>query len=83
MAQSSEKVIEVSYELSLLIAKENKSKVIGEALVKPLLLKVADVIRGTNSRQKLSKIPVSDTTVKPRIYNKIENIIKQVVLTIK
>ncbi|XP_072384347.1 protein FAM200C-like [Diabrotica undecimpunctata] len=46
-AQSSEKVLEASYELSLLIAKEKKSDIIGETLVKPCLLQAADIILGT------------------------------------
>ncbi|XP_072385361.1 protein FAM200C-like [Diabrotica undecimpunctata] len=53
-AQSFEKVIEASYELSLLIAKEKKSHIIGETFVKPCLLKAAGIILGTQSKQKLS-----------------------------
>lgn len=43
-AQTTEKVLEVSYELSLLIAKEKKSHTIGETLVKLCLLKAAEII---------------------------------------
>ena len=50
MAQSSEKVLEASYELSLLIAKVKKSHTIGETLIKPSLLKADDIILGLDSR---------------------------------
>lgn len=82
-AQSSEKVLEASYELSLLIAKEKKSHIIGETLVKPCLLKAADIILGTDSRQKLSQIPLSDNSVKRRIDDMAEDITNQVVDAIK
>ncbi|XP_072375714.1 zinc finger BED domain-containing protein 5-like [Diabrotica undecimpunctata] len=54
MAQSFEKVIEASYELSFLIAKEKKNHIIGAMFVKPCLLKASDIILGTQSKQKLS-----------------------------
>lgn len=82
-AQSSEKVLEASYELSLLIAKEKKSHIIGETLVKPCLLKAADIILGTQSKQKLSQIPLSDNTVKRRIDDMAEDIQNQVVDAVK
>ncbi|XP_072378031.1 protein FAM200C-like [Diabrotica undecimpunctata] len=53
-AQSSKKVLNASYELSLLIAKGKNSHIIGETLVKPCLLKAADIILGTQKKQKLS-----------------------------
>ncbi|CAK1591819.1 unnamed protein product [Parnassius mnemosyne] len=42
-AKSSEKVLQASYELSLIIAKAKKSHTIGESLIKPCLLKAADI----------------------------------------
>ncbi|XP_072387391.1 protein FAM200C-like [Diabrotica undecimpunctata] len=82
-AQTSEKVLKALYELSLLIAKEKKSHIIGETLVKPCLLKVADIILGTQSKQKLSQISVSDNTVKRRIDDMAEDIQNQVVDAVK
>ncbi|XP_072389301.1 protein FAM200C-like [Diabrotica undecimpunctata] len=73
-AQSSEKVPEASYELSLLIAKQKKSHIIGETLVKPCLLK---------SKQKLSQIPLSDNTMKRRIGDMAEDIQNQVIDAVK
>lgn len=82
-AQSSLKVLEASYELSLIIAKEKKSHTIGETLVKPCILKAADVVLGTDSRQKLSQIPLSDNTVKRRIDDMAKDIKNQVIVAIK
>ncbi|GBP66313.1 Protein ZBED8 [Eumeta japonica] len=75
-AQSSEKVLEASYELSLLIAKAKKSQTIGETLVKPCLLKAADIVLGPESKQKFSQITLSDNSVKRRIDDTAEDIKK-------
>lgn len=82
-AQSSEKVLEASYELSLLIAKAKKSHTVGETLVKPCLLKASDIVLGPESRQKLSQIPLSDNTVKRRIDDMAEDIKNQVIDAVK
>ncbi|CAH2096181.1 unnamed protein product [Euphydryas editha] len=71
-AQSSEKVLEASYELSLLIAKAKKSHTIGETLVKPCLLKAADIV-----------LKLTDNTVKRRIDDMFEDIKNQKVEAVK
>ncbi|XP_039764267.1 zinc finger BED domain-containing protein 5-like [Pararge aegeria] len=43
------KVLEASFELSLLIAKAKKSHTVGETLIKPSLLKAADIVLGSES----------------------------------
>ncbi|CAK1591742.1 unnamed protein product [Parnassius mnemosyne] len=78
-AKSSEKVLQASYELSLIIGKAKKSHTIGESLIKPCLLKTADIILGPEIKQKFSQIPLSDNTVKRRIDDMAEDIKKQVV----
>ncbi|XP_047115751.1 protein ZBED8-like [Schistocerca piceifrons] len=82
-AQTSEKVLEASYELSLLISRTKKSHIIGETLVKPCLLKAADSVLGSESKQKLSLIPLSDNTVKRRIDDMAEDIQNQLVTAVK
>ncbi|XP_057654750.1 protein FAM200C-like [Diorhabda carinulata] len=83
-AQSSHRKLQAaSYELFVLIAKETKSHTIGATLVKPCLLKAADVVLGTDSRKKLSQIPLSDNTVKRRNDDMAEDIKNQVVDAIK
>lgn len=82
-AQSSEKVLEASFELALLIAKAKKSHTVGETLVKPCLLKAADIVLGIESKQKLSQIPLSDNTIKRRIDVMADDIEKQVVAAVK
>ncbi|CAH2226763.1 jg14191, partial [Pararge aegeria aegeria] len=81
--QSSEKVLEASFELSLLIAKAKKSHSVGETLIKPCLLKAADIVLGSESKQKLSQISLSDNTVKRRIDDMAEDIKNQVVEAVK
>lgn len=82
-AQSSEKVLQASYEISLMIAKAKKSHTIGESLVKPCMLKAADTVLGQESKQKLSQIPLSDNTVKRRLDDMAEDIKIQVVEAVK
>ncbi|CAK1592459.1 unnamed protein product [Parnassius mnemosyne] len=82
-AKSSEKVLQASYELSLINAKAKKSHTIGESLIKPCLLKAANIILGPEIKQKFSQIPLSDNTVKRRIDDMAEDIKKQVVEAVK
>lgn len=82
-AESNQKLLEASYELSYLIAKGKKSHIIGETLVKPCMLKAAEIVLGPESKQKLQQISLSDNTVKRRIDDMAEDIKKQVVDAVK
>lgn len=73
-AESNQKLLEASYELSYLIAKGKKSHIIGETLVKPCMLKAAEIVLGPESKQKLQQISLSDNTVKRRIDDMAEDI---------
>ncbi|XP_042203812.1 zinc finger BED domain-containing protein 5-like [Homarus americanus] len=72
--QQSAKVVESSYELSLMTADAKKPHSIGETLVKPCILWLLP----EESYQKLSKISLSDSTVKLRIDEMAEDIKTQV-----
>ena len=76
--QDLSKVVEASYEISLLIARRNKPHNIGETLVKPCILTAAKILLGEDSYQKLSKISLSDSTVKLRIVEMAGDIKTQV-----
>ncbi|XP_068235530.1 protein FAM200C-like [Palaemon carinicauda] len=65
--QQSSKVVEASYEISMLIAKSKKSHNIGETLIKPNILCAAQLILGKDSANKLSQISLSNDTVQRRI----------------
>jgi hypothetical protein len=81
--QDNDKAVLASYELALLIAKDKKAHTIGETLVKPCLLLAANIVLGDASRQKLSKISLSDNTVKRRIDDIANDIKKQVMTKVK
>lgn len=81
--QETWKLVEASYELSLLIAKAKKPHSVGETLVKPCLLRAANTVLGEESQRKLSKISLSDNTVKRRIDELAEDIKEQVLDKIK
>ncbi|CAM5165497.1 unnamed protein product [Natator depressus] len=81
--QASAKVVEASYHLSLLITKAKKAHIIGEALVKPCLLKAADIVLGAESKKKISEISLSDNSVKRRIDDMAKDLKLQVVEAVK
>lgn len=77
------KIVEASYELALLIAKAKKAHTIGEILVKPCMLTAAKIVLGDSCEQKLSKVSLSDNTVKRRIDDLADNIKSQVITKVK
>ncbi|XP_066963754.1 protein FAM200C-like [Macrobrachium rosenbergii] len=77
------KLVEASYELSLLIAKAKKPHSVGETLLKPCLLRAANTVLGEEGQRKLSKISLSDNTVKCRIDELSEDIKEQILDKIK
>uniref|UniRef100_K7FE96 Uncharacterized protein n=1 Tax=Pelodiscus sinensis TaxID=13735 RepID=K7FE96_PELSI len=77
--QALAKVVEASYELSLLITKDKKAHIIGETLVKPCLLKAADSVLDVESKKKLSEISLSDNSVKHLIDELAKDLKLQVV----
>ncbi|KAF2346202.1 protein of unknown function DUF4371 [Trinorchestia longiramus] len=81
--QETWKLVEASYELSLLIAKAKKPYSVGETLVKPCLLSAANTVLGEEGQRKLIKISLSDNTVKRRIDELSEDIKEQVLDKIK
>lgn len=71
----------MSYRISSL--KKKKSHIIGETLVKPCMLKAAEIVFVPESKQKLQQISLSDNTVKRRIDDMAEDIKKQSVDAVK
>ena len=51
-----------------MITKEKKSHNIGEALIKPCMLKAAGVLLETTYRKKIMKISLSNSTIKTCIH---------------
>ena len=81
--QHSRSLVEASYVVSFMIAKECKPYTIGETLVKPCATKMARIVLGHESEKKLKQIPLSNDTVKQRVADLSGNINKQVISEIK
>ncbi|KAI6652509.1 SCAN domain-containing protein 3 [Oopsacas minuta] len=75
--QGLKKVVEASYEISLLIVR-TKNHTQSETLVKPCILSAAKLVLGEDSYQKLSEILLSDPTVKYRIDEMADDVKIQV-----
>ena len=65
--QRSWNVVEASYEIFVLMAKNKKSNSIGESLVKVSMLVAAELVLGKNKANILSQISLLNDTVKGRI----------------
>uniref|UniRef100_UPI00358FE70F protein FAM200C-like n=1 Tax=Myxine glutinosa TaxID=7769 RepID=UPI00358FE70F len=76
--QQTSKIVEASYEIALLVAKNKKSHTIGETLIKPSLLRAAELILGKDSANKLSAISLSNDTIKGQIDEMSQDIKEQV-----
>ena len=74
--QRSSNVVEASYEIAILIAKNKKSHNIGEPLVKPSILVAAELVLSKGKANMLSQTALSKDTVMEESMNylKISNI---------
>ncbi|XP_023721204.1 protein ZBED8-like [Cryptotermes secundus] len=71
------------FEVAWLIAQNKKPHTIGEQLVKPAALKVAEIMCGQKETVKLNSLPLSAKVVKERISILAENVREQVISSIK
>ncbi|KAF2355415.1 hypothetical protein FHG87_013828 [Trinorchestia longiramus] len=71
-------VLTALYEVAYLIAKQGKPLTIGETLVKPAVLKMANIMLGEETEVKLSQIPLSNGTISDRIEDMSKDILAQV-----
>ena len=69
----------VSYTAAYLIARSKKANNIGENLIKPCLVEMADILLGNEAARKLSKISMSDNSVKKHIKDMSSDILAQIV----
>ena len=69
--------------MTYLIGKHGKPHTIGETLVKPAALRMANIILGTAAKDKLSLVQLSNDIVKNRIDDISEDILHQVVADLK
>ncbi|KAF2360423.1 hypothetical protein FHG87_008822 [Trinorchestia longiramus] len=71
-------ILTASYEVAYLIAKQGKPLTIGETLVKPAVLKMANIMLGEETEVKLSQIPLSNGTISDTIEDMSKDILAQV-----
>ena len=71
-------ILTASYEVAYQIAKQGKPHNIGETLVKPAALKMANILLGKAAEIKLSRIPLSNDTIS-RIDDMNNDILEQIV----
>ncbi|KAF2362762.1 hypothetical protein FHG87_006479 [Trinorchestia longiramus] len=71
-------ILTASYEVAYLIAKQDKPLTIGETLVKPAVLKMANIMLGEETEVKLSQIPLSNGTISDRIEDMSKDILAKI-----
>jgi len=79
----SAEVVEASFEIAHRNAHAKKPHNIGETLIKPCMIKAAALVLGVASSNKLTKISLSDSTIKTRIDELASDIEFQVIQKIK
>ncbi|KAF2347970.1 hypothetical protein FHG87_021274 [Trinorchestia longiramus] len=72
-------ILTESYEVAYSIAKQGKPLTIGETLVKPAVLKMANIMLGEETEVKLSQIPLLNDTISNGIEDMSKDILAQVV----
>ena len=75
---STKPMLEASYEVALRIAKEKKAHTIGETLVKPCAVVMANLVCGPEEAKELKSVPLCNNTIKRRIEDMSNDIVSQV-----
>ena len=76
-------LVDASYRVALLIAKEKKPHTIAETLVKPCAMVMVQLLCGNDAKQKIAQIPLSNDTIHDRIEDMSQDKRFQVVEQIK
>ena len=77
------KIVEASYVVTLEIAKQKKPHTIGETLINPFVLQMADTMLEKDAERKLVSVSLSNCTIQRRIKDLSDDIKCQVVEEIK
>ena len=72
-------MVQASYEVSLMIAKQKKAHTIGENLILPAAKAMVRCVLGDESEKKLNSISLSNNTVQRRIEEMSPDIFQQVI----
>ena len=76
-------MLEASYKVAYLIAKDKKPHTIGETLIKPCVLEMVELVCGKEHRKEIEKIPLSNDVIQSRISDMSLNILQQVISEMK
>ena len=76
-------LLQASYQVAYQIAKSKKPHTVGEELIKPRVLKMADIVLGKEAAIKTQKVSLSNDIIHDRIVHISEDILEQVVADIK
>ncbi|XP_028966643.1 protein ZBED8-like [Galendromus occidentalis] len=76
-------ILTAPYQAARMIAKQKKAHTIGENLIKPLFLQMAETLIGKEIREKFEKVPMSNNIVRERINDMSEDILDQIVTDLK
>ena len=77
--QTDQKLTEVCFVVSQIIARQKKPHDIGETVIKLIALAIARIVLGEKYEKRLQSIPLSDNTVKRRIALMSEDIEEQII----
>ena len=76
-------LLQASYEVALLCAREKEAHTIAEELLKPCALEMAKIMLGTEAEKKLKQIPLSNDIIRSRINDMSRDILQQVITDLK
>jgi len=82
-AATQKPMLEASYKVAYLIAKDKKPHTIGETLIKPCALEMVELVCGKEHRKEIEKIPLSNNVIQSRIHDMSVDILQQVVAELK
>ncbi|XP_068235516.1 protein FAM200C-like [Palaemon carinicauda] len=71
------------FEVALLVARNKKPHTIGEDLIKPTAVKMAEIMCGQKVAKRLNTVPLSARVIKERISILAENVREQVISSVK
>ena len=76
-------LLQASYQVAYQIAKSKKPYTISKKLIKPSVLKKADIVLGKEAAKKLQQVSLCNDIIHNRIVDMSEDILEQVVAEIK
>jgi hypothetical protein len=76
-------LLEASYRVADLIAKNKKPHTIGENLIKPCALQMVEVVLGKQQREQIAEIPLSNDVISSQILDLSADILDQLMEELK